>query len=467
MKLSLRGTFLIALLLVASAFGQENVAKNEKLKRDSTGIDSQSVSSLRSFEAEALREELENLRSQVEGMNESYLETKGTVDALKKIKVSGYLQTQFQTAETAGQNPFAGGNFPANVKQRFSVRRGRLKANYDNDITQFVIQTDITQAGVVVKDAYAQFTEPWLKTFALTGGIFNRPFGFEIEYSSSNRESPERSRLFQTLFPGERDLGAKLTITPQSKELSFLKLDLGLLNGTGPTANDFDSHKDFIGHLTMQFPLPQHGFALDIGGSTYLGGVREAGSVVYKNVGVLPNGAKGFLKDSSTANIGAAADRNYFGVDAQLYYDLPILGGLTLRGEYITGKQTGTFSSTTSPTAQPSEIVMRNFNGAYFYYIQNIGLSQQFVLKYDFYDPNTDADVTNIGAPGSNFSTGDIKFSTLGIGWVYHWDANIKLIAYYDIVKNEKIHPLASGNLVPFRSDLKDNVLTLRVQYKF
>jgi len=467
MNLVFPALFFSVVCLTGVATAQEKLARKEDSTAVNSGLNGTPDNLPTRAEFEALKEELDHLRGKLDGLDESYIETKGTVDALKKIKVSGYIQAQYQTAETAGQATFAGGNFPSNVKQRFAVRRGRVKVNYDNDLTQYVLQIDVTQGGVGIKDAYASFREPWLKTFGLTAGVFDRPFGFEISYSSSNRETPERSRIYQTLFPGERDLGAKMEIVPRSGPLTWLSFKGGFFNGSGPTANDYDSHKDFIGRLGAQVVVPAHGLAIDVGGSAYLGGVRQPGPVVYKNVGILSSGVKGFLKDSSAANIGAPADRNYVGVDAQLYYDLPMLGGLTLRGEFITGNQTGTFSSSTSPSSQPTEIVIRNFNGGYVYYVQNIGLSNQFVLKYDWYDPNIDADAAEIGAPGSNFSLGDIKYSTLGIGWIYHWDANIKLMAYYDIVKNEQINPAATGALASYSRDLKDNVLTLRIQYKF
>jgi phosphate-selective porin len=41
-------------------------------------------------------------------------------------------------------------------------------------------------------------------------------------------------------------------------------------------------------------------------------------------------------------------------------------------------------------------------------------------------------------------------------------NTNVKFMAYYDIVTNE-----TSQNLSAFAKDLKDNVLTLRLQYKF
>ncbi len=415
----------------------------------------------------ALRDEVSNLRAQVENLTENFLETKTTVDGLKKIKLSGLIQTQFQAAESAGQVSFAGGNFAPNVHQRFSVRRGRMKVTYDNDLTQYVLQIDVTQGGVGIKDAYAQMTEPWLRTLTLTAGIFNRPFGFEIEYSSGNRESPERSRIYQTLFPGERDLGVKLSVTPQTAGLDFLRLDAGIFNGTGPTANDFDSRKDFIGRLSAQFPLQQIGLEIDLGGSVYLGGVRQATKYVYTS-GLLPSGVKGFGVDSSATNIGASARRSYVGVDAQMYYDIPLIGGMTLRGEYLTGSQPGTATSSASPTSQPTaDAYIRGFRGWYVYYVQNVGLDHQFVVKYDVYDPNTRASGTNIGASGANFTTADVSFATLGFGWLYHWDANVKLSAYYEVVRNENVHPLAAGTLSPFVRDLKDNVLTLRIQYRY
>ena len=159
----------------------------------------------------------------MESLNESYLETKSTVDKLAKIKVSGYIQAQWQYADSNGQPSIAGGNFRPPTKQRFQLRRGRLKTPYEAATSKYVLQFDVAQTGLAIKDAYATIIEPWLKTFSATMGVFDRPFGFEISYSSSSRESPERSRVFQTLFPGERDLGAKLEIAPPS-EMGLLSI---------------------------------------------------------------------------------------------------------------------------------------------------------------------------------------------------------------------------------------------------
>jgi hypothetical protein len=155
----------------------------------------------------ATKDDIGEVKGTLEGMNENVTEMKNFVEIIRKIKWSGYIQTQYQTAESAGISSFAGGSFPANVNSRFQVRRGRIKLVYDQEITQYVLQIDITQNGVGIKDAFAMVRDPWIRTFSFTGGVFDRPFGFEISNPSGMRETAERSRLFQTLFPGERELG--------------------------------------------------------------------------------------------------------------------------------------------------------------------------------------------------------------------------------------------------------------------
>ncbi len=406
------------------------------------------------FAQDSLKAKIDELKSALEGLNESYLETKTTVDALKKIKLSGYVQSQFQSIEKDGAASVAGGSFSAGMHNRFMVRRGRLKVTYDNDLTQYVVQIDATEKGLGLKDAYVSFKEPWLKTFGLTAGVFDRPFGFEIMYSSSSRETPERSRLFQSLFPGERDLGLKLEINPQG-DLSFLNFKGGYFAGNGINP-ETDNNKDFIGRLGFQLPIYDINLALDGGVSGYFGNVTLGSGKTLYTVDS-PSLAKSDLSNSTV-------ERTYIGADLQLYYDFPFLGGFSLRGEFISGKQPGTNTSPNSYTAAPSgDVYLRNFFGYYINYVQNLGDQFQFVLKYDVYDPNTDVSGDEIGSvSAAKLSAGDIKYSTLGLGLIYHWDSNVKMTFYYDMVTNE-----TSTKLAGFNEDIKDNVFTFRIQYKF
>ena len=187
-----------------------------------------------------------DLNQAVDTLNTKIENVKSDLDLLKKLKISGYIQAQWQLADSAGQlSPFSAGNFPKNSDNRFMIRRGRVKFAYEGKLTQFVLQIDATEKGVSLKDAYLNFKDPWLQMFTVQAGVFNRPFGYEIAYSSSLRESPERSRVMQTLFPGERDLGAMLTIQPRKdSRYNFIRLNAAILAGNG-IAPETDSHKDF------------------------------------------------------------------------------------------------------------------------------------------------------------------------------------------------------------------------------
>ena len=158
----------------------------------------------------------------------------------------------------------------------------------------------------------------------------------------------------------------------------------------------------------------------------------------------------------------------YYGVDAQVSVDwLP--GITTFRAEYITGVQPSSSASSTSVSAafaNGTYVYSRKFNGAYFYFLQNVMQTKlQLVVKYDWYDPNTDVKGKEVGLNGTQSgkptNSTDIKYSTLGLGAIWRFDQNLKIMAYYDMVTNEKTS--VSG----YTNDVKDNVVTVRLQYRF
>ncbi|HEX7411033.1 MAG TPA: hypothetical protein VF298_02715 [Bacteroidales bacterium] len=400
------------------------------------------------------------------------------MSTLQKLKISGYIQAQYQIIETPGAKSFAGGDFPAVSDNRFMVRRGRIKFAYDSYLTKYVLQFDVTEKGLAIKDAYLNVSDPYLNAFSITAGVFNRPFGYEIPYSSSVRESPERSRFTQTLFPGERDLGAMLTFQmPKTSPLNFLKIDAGFFSGNG-TNPEFDKKKDFIGRIGIAKATTNEKVKYGLGFSYYNGGIyqgtvtpalpakpRAAQTYEMKTIGDTVS----FVKIAGDSIVGSFHKRSYFGIDGQLIVETP-LGLTTLRGEYIAGKQPGTSSSTTSPTSAipASDTYLRKISGAYVYFVQSFtGTRLSVVAKYDIYDPNTNISGNQIGLKSKTGKTtastaGDIKYNTLGLGLIYAYTPNIKFTAYYDMVKNE-----TSKNLAGYTKDIKDNVWTLRLQYKF
>src|SRR4051812_29252873 len=65
---------------------------------------------------------------------------KKDVAELKNLKVTGWIQAQFQYAQTRGVANFDGGAFAPNSDKRFTIRRGRIKFTYNGKNSQYVMQ---------------------------------------------------------------------------------------------------------------------------------------------------------------------------------------------------------------------------------------------------------------------------------------------------------------------------------------
>jgi hypothetical protein len=379
------------------------------------------------------------------------------------IKITGYLQTQFQKAQSAGISSFSGGDFAENSDNRFIIRRGRLKIDRVDKYSSIVFQLDATQNGIQLMDAFIQLNHPDHKQLRLTAGLFNRPFGYAIVYSSGYRDFPERPRVFQTLMPRERDIGAMITYQPLNL-FKFLTADFAVVNGSGLFARDYDAKKDMIGSLSFKFDsLAGKKLHIGFGGSFYKGSVRNDTESYYAD-----NGA-GFTKHTDPANKGANFKRNYFGGNVQLQYD-NTFGSTSIKAEYIAGRQPGiaASSSVTGPLASQSfstqpatDLYLRSFKGYYVWLTQQI-LETKFsaLVAYDVYDPNSSLTERQIGMD-NNATAGDIKFSTLGYGFTYLFSTRIKLTIYNERVVN------SPTLLTDYQDDIRDDVFTARLQYRW
>ena len=374
-----------------------------------------------------------------------------------KLKVSGYIQTQLQYGEKDASLKIGSSNENKDKSfSRIGIRRGRMKFTYEEHVFSGVFQFDITERGVGLRDAYLNIKDPWAGTCSFKAGVLDRPFGYEISYSSSRRESPERSIVFQTLFPEGRDLGAMITFqAPKTSPLNFLMLEAGLFAGNG-IKQETDSRKDFIGHLSAGKNIGNNA-KFGLGVSYYNGSVYQGTKNVYVMKG------DGFELNSNEGNIGKFAKREYFGFDAQFNL-ISILGMTQAWGEYLWGAQPAVASASKSPNASSlpaADTYIRDFSGGYIMLVQDLGtFPVSIVAKYDWYDPNTEVSGNQIGL--NETTKGDIAYNTLGLGLLWRANNNIRLQAYYEIVSNEK-----SESLAGYSKDGKDNMFTLRLQYKF
>ena len=419
--------------------------------------------------------------SEQEEFNSKISALENSVRLLQKFKVSGYIQAQYQYAQTDAD----GTNFKLTQRRnayettelkdfgRFGLRRGRFKLTYEDGIASGVVQIEVTEKGistdrnvVMFKDIYLQIKDPWFGTSNVKAGIFDRTFGHEIAYSSSRRESPERSRIFQSLFPDERDLGVALTLQPAaSSPLKIFKLEAGLFAGNG-IKPQFTNHMDFIGHLTA---TKQIGYNTVVSGgiSAYLGGTLQQHTQVF----VMKN-KEWVMKSDTPDNIGKYAKRQYIGFDFQ-FNTMTSAGFTNLRAEYIFGEHPGEaggaypFNFNSLPPSTP--IYMRKINGGYALLTQDLGRSPfTIVVKYDWYNKNKDLSGNDIQ------NSNELTMSNIGFGMYWRINPALRLTAYYDVVKNETTNQLTdtkdeNGKITAYGwdKDRKDNVFTLRLQYRF
>jgi hypothetical protein len=455
---------------------------------------------------DTLPQQVNTLRDRINGFEDRLATAEGDLSKLTKIKLSGYIQAQYFNYEQSS-------NYPYN---NFMIRRARIKVTYEaTNGVAFVLEPDFQPGNFSIKNAYAQINEPWLKTFSLWAGKFDRP-DYEVEYSSSNLECLERSKVITTLYPDEKAIGFKLEVMPPK---THLKVQLALLNGnegytyTDGNKNpydpngvspvntinaaqnnvDFDGFKDLMLRATYAFKLGSFG-GLNIGAHGYYGKVKA-------NAYDLLN--SDYTYNKAISNPGTSIRRNWAGVEAQLYMD--VLGGLTLKGEYIFGINgaPGYYTTQANPptvttnsmshdtlfqvqktttTISKVPAIERNFMGYYVYLIKNVGKRNQFAVRYDYYNPNTKINNDSIGykrysksvsgtptnkwtySSGTNMvvatnaqtvtnttnalstinSTNDLALGTWTFAWTYFFSNNIKIQLAYSIPINETV-PAATG----------------------
>lgn len=378
------------------------------------------------------------------------------------IHFSGYIQGEMQVGQKDA-TLFVGAPkaLTENTFTRFGIRRGRLKASYTNQIKGWtgnaVIQIDATEKGVEVKDVYFSLSAPGWQWIGIKIGIFNRPFGDEIAYSSRLRETPERSTVFRTLFPGERETGAMLTVSRPETTRIKVKLETGIFGGNGVN-RDIDNRKDWISHLSFGMTAPVTWVA---GSSFYLGGVYQSTDSLYVMEG------ERFVRIAGRT--GSYATRMYGGFDAKLEFKTG-LGKTVLRGEFIAGQQPGTATSTKSPDTDKlpddipeNDLFRRKFLGWNLYFVQNLfNSAHTVVFRYDGYTPNRKIRGNEIGRPGTFTGAADLRQQNFGIGYIFQFIPQARLMAYYNFAFNET-SPYVPG----YTQHRQANVFTLRLQYAF
>ncbi|MBL0333375.1 MAG: hypothetical protein IPP08_06765 [Chlorobiota bacterium] len=387
---------------------------------------------------------IEELKENLDGLTDRVVTTENDLINLKKIKISGYLQSdwlRFDQKDNVGGKAF----YSDSRKNLFTIRRGRIKFQYKSGPFTGVLQPDISEGGVTIKDVYGELGILPNDELKFTFGSFNRP-NYEVELSSSAREATERSQVTRAFYPQERDLGIMFTYQKELITDFMPKIQLGIFNGGGAlTASETDPYKDIIGRLTFGLPLGSESpIQIDLGASMYYGGTLTGDSIISFQDSLLKK-----IKNVDVSDNRGFGTRKNFNIEAQVYLDLLPFGGTILKGELMSGSRP--FPKTGSSNLD--SLVLRNQNGFYAYLVQNITNDFQIAARFDTFDKNTDLSGSQVK------SVNDAKTSILGFGgsWFYE---NIRFTLWHEL-------PSFDTNELGIVDDVKDTKTTFRCQFKF
>jgi hypothetical protein len=349
----------------------------------------------------------------------------------------------------------------------FALRRARLAAQLSTGLVRGTvgIQASSVLAPLSIYLAElslnypAQAPRPLLMAAA---GVFVIPFGLEQRELVATRAYLEPSQWVSALFPGRRDLGARV-----EARWRFLHALVAVMNGEPDERSvvplrDTNAAKDFIARFRVIGSVHDT-TRLAFGTSLLLGtgfspGKRESkDALVWRDVN-----EDGVVQTSELQVIaGSAAEpsQNFqrfgIGVDAALSARLPVLGELNAFAELSLAKNLDRGLWPADPVAAGRDL--RELGWA-------VGARQAITrhvevgARYDVYDPDFDRSERR----GTTFVPVDARFGTLSVFAALHTFQTLRLTVQYDHRRNP-LGRTASGAEATLAAD----TLVVRAQLVF
>jgi hypothetical protein len=212
----------------------------------------------------------------------------------------------------------------------------------------------------LVNDAYVEYYPNDVIT--VRAGQFIKPFGFDIQHSSSDRESPERGMFAGYFFPGQRDRGLMVAadLGAAGEWAENLSLYAGIFNGN----RFFDDNNPQLNYnLRLRKVFDHIPLAL---GASYQRGTQ-----------ILPPGMSG------------NDDENAYGIDVQY-----VINRLGIRGEYVKGNTPSTLLAL-EPEFAPGFVPGDKSSGVAAFFNYNLTANDDIYWRWDKFknDPVTTGNI--------------------------------------------------------------------------
>jgi Phosphate-selective porin O and P. len=292
-----------------------------------------------------LKEQLAKLEAQLAELQKQQKAAEKVTQRFEPITLRGYIQMRYErdSSQPTDVNDLARGR----AKENFRLRRVRLDVRGTPlKGVLYRLQVDAAETDVALRDAYLELRAG---DGFFTFGHFKVPLLEEVLESSSVRWTPERARVSTALFPGERDRGIAYTLRKQG----LPEITLGLFSGTrsSQTQDSLTSRKSWLIRIVQ--PLDKEGKL----GRIWVGRMDGVGR---RDFGA-PLGIANFDRERTVVGLL-----------------LTPISGLTLRAEWVDGKDAGTAANPT--------VKVRGWYALLGYKLPDQPIT--IYAKHDQYDPN-------------------------------------------------------------------------------
>jgi hypothetical protein len=397
--------------------------------------------------------------------------TPGVTSAIypDEFVLSGYAQGQYESHQDSEDQQQQGGALLN--KDRFVLRRARLKVTRDWQWGQVILEIDgNTQRGPTARIQKAEVSvlygrkadkdEPPL--VQLTVGQFDLPFGFETPYVPKVRWFMERSTAGRALFPGEPDVGARV-----SGGIGFARYALAITNGeplderSGFGLQDPNANKDVTARFGAEAKVTPDvvlagGISFNHGRGFHAATDATKNGLTWRDLNEDGNvqSAEVFGLPGTQATPAKTFARWAIGADIECLLHTK-LGWSMFYAELFSAENLDRGLLIADPVSGGSDV--REL-GYYLAFTQEITHHAVVGFRYDYYDPNSDFLDKRAGKLIPTSQRVRTLSPLLGVNFLDH----VRLTFQWDITSDYLARDMQG---VP--TDLPNNAWTLRVQGMF
>lgn len=361
---------------------------------------------------------------------------------LPSLRTSGLLQVDAVAFHQASLDELDPATREPLNEDRFLIRRARVRLDGSYGYVRGTIQLDANtidggQLRLLAAELSAVYpkapAQPWVEAGL---GLFLLPFGVETQELANQRMFLEASSWVNALFPGRRDLGARV-----HGQWLFLRYALAVTNGNPASSaslplRDPNRAKDYVGRLGAEGELAA-GLQMMGGVSGLLGTGFHPGSAPSKEMIIVRDvNEDGIVQPSEVQLLAGSpgdASRNFdryaLAADLTFVYRVPLLGDGRVYGELVWAKNMDRGLFVADPIASGRSARELGAMAAVRQYLTR---HVELGVRYDRYDGDRDARERQ----GADIVRYAARISTLAVAVAWTTLPHLRVTLEYDHQQN-------------------------------